>query len=63
MNVTIMLTRYSVMAPSFLTPPTNGPPGYYPGTASLAFSGEFGIALWSNGGSLTYTRLEPKDIR
>lgn len=46
-----------------LTPPTNGPQGYYPGSASLAFSRAFGIALWSHGDSLNYTRLEPKGRR
>ena len=49
-----------LLGESSLTPSTNVPGGYYPGSASLAFSREFGIALWSNADSLRYTRLEPK---
>lgn len=52
-----------LLGESSLTPPTNGPGGYYPGSASLAFSRAFGIALWSYADSLNYTRLEPKGAR
>lgn len=46
-----------------LTPPTDVPGGYYPGGASLAFNRTFGMALWTYGNGLDYTRLEPKGAR
>lgn len=46
-----------------LTPPTSGPGGYYPGDASLAFHSTLGIASWSSGDRLDYTRLTPQGTR
>ena len=52
-----------LLGESSLTPPTDGPQGYYPGGASLAFSRSFGIAVWTAGDSLNYTRLDPKGAK
>lgn len=49
-----------LLGESSLTPPTDGPQGYYPGGASLAFNGTRGVVLWTYGKGLDYTRLNPK---
>ena len=52
-----------LLGESSLTPPTDVPGGYYPGGASLAFNRTGGMALWTYGKGLDYTRLDPKGAR